>query len=114
MRRNCRRAGNCARQTSSLARLDDSAFRSCSPKSPVKRIGRERFIRNVLIAIDNSNDPSLAMEAERLLADESPLVRGAAVWALSQLLEQASFKALAASALGRESDETVMAEWRCV
>ena len=99
---------------SSLARLDDATFRKLFAKSPVKRIGRDRFVRNVLIAIGNSNDLSLAMEAERLLADASPLVRGAAVWALSQLLEQATFKALAASALDRESDGTVMAEWRCV
>jgi epoxyqueuosine reductase len=83
-------------------------------KSPVKRIGRDRFIRNVLIAIGNSNDPSLATEAERLLADANPLVRGAAVWALSQLLDDGAFKALAASALDHERDDTVMAEWRCV
>ncbi len=99
---------------SSLAQLDDAAFRKLFAKSPVKRIGRDRFIRNVLIAIGNSNDPLLAAEAERLLADASPLVRGAAVWALSQLLEQATFKALAASASNRERDETVMAEWRYV
>ncbi len=69
-----------------LARLDDAAFRALFAKSPVKRIGRDRFVRNVLIAIGNSNDRALAVEAERLLDDESPLVRGAAVWALSQLL----------------------------
>jgi epoxyqueuosine reductase len=96
-----------------LARLDDATFRKLFSKSPVKRIGRDRFIRNVLIAIGNSNDPSLATEAERLLADASPLVRGAAVWALSQLLERAAFKALAASAPNHERDETVMEEWRC-
>ena len=71
-----------------LARLDDAAFRALFAKSPVKRIGRDRFIRNVLIAIGNSGDASLAVEAERLLDDASPLVRGAAVWALSQLIER--------------------------
>ena len=71
-----------------LARLDDAAFRALFAKSPVKRIGRDRFIRNVLIAIGNSNEPRVAVEAERLLDDESPLVRGAAVWALSQLIER--------------------------
>ena len=69
-----------------LARLDDAAFRALFAKSPVKRIGRDRFVRNVLIAIGNSGDAALAREAERLLDDESPLVRGAAVWALSQLM----------------------------
>ena len=54
-------------------------------KTAVKRTGRDRFIRNVLIAIGNSGDPSLAPHAERLLADASPLVRGAAVWALGRL-----------------------------
>jgi epoxyqueuosine reductase len=96
---------------SSLARLDDAAFRNLFAKSPVKRIGRDRFIRNVLIAIGNSNDPSLATEAERLLADANPLVRGAAVWALSQLLDDGAFKALASRAAVAETDATVQTEW---
>jgi epoxyqueuosine reductase len=95
----------------SLARLDDAAFRALFAKSPVKRIHRERFVRNVLIAIGNSNDPTLAKEAERLLGDESPLVRGAAVWALSQLLGRDEFEACAANAIGTELDESVHAEW---
>src|SRR5438270_4955648 len=82
-----------------LARLDDAAFRARFTKSPVKRIGRDRFVRNVLIAIGNSNDRALAHEAERLLGDESPLVRGAAAWALSQLLGREEFDARAARAL---------------
>ena len=95
-----------------LARLDDAAFRARFTKSPVKRIGRNRFVRNVLIAIGNSKEMSLAAEAERLLGDESPLVRGAAVWALSQLLEREAFETRAADAIGAERDETVRAEWR--
>jgi epoxyqueuosine reductase len=96
---------------STLVRLDDAAFRKLFAKSPVKRIGRDRFIRNVLIAIGNSNDPSLATEAERLLADTSPLVRGAAVWALSQLLEPSALKVLASRAAVAETDVTVQTEW---
>jgi epoxyqueuosine reductase len=95
-----------------LAQLDDSAFRALFTKSPVKRIGRDRFVRNVLIAIGNSNDASLAQEAERLLADESPVVRGAAVWALSQLMARDQFAALAARSIDTECDEDVRAEWR--
>ena len=84
-----------------LARLDDAAFRALFAKSPVKRTGRDRFVRNVLIAIGNSGDAALAAEAERLLDDASPLVRGAAVWALARLdparlraaLDQASARA---------------------
>jgi epoxyqueuosine reductase len=95
-----------------LARLDDAAFRARFTKSPVKRIGRFRFVRNVLIAIGNSGDAALAEEAMRLLDDESPLVRGAAVWALSQLLEREAFSKLAARAVSAESDETVRAEWQ--
>jgi len=60
-----------------LARLDDAAFRALFAKSPVKRTGRERFVRNVLIAIGNSGDAALAAQAERLIGDASPLVRGA-------------------------------------
>jgi epoxyqueuosine reductase len=95
-----------------LAQLDDAAFRARFAKSPVKRIGRDRFVRNVLIAIGNANDRTLAVEAERLLTDNSPLVRGAAVWALSQLMGRKEFSALAARAVSAEPDETVRAEWR--
>ena len=96
----------------SLARLDDAAFRKLFAKSPVKRLGRDRFIRNVLSAIGNANDSRLAAEARRLLGDASPLVRGAAVWALSQLLEREAFAALATHALVHEGDETVRQEWQ--
>jgi epoxyqueuosine reductase len=95
-----------------LARLDDAAFRARFTKSPVKRIGRDRFIRNVLIAIGNSNDAALASDAKRLLDDESPLVRGAAAWALSQLLAREEFEMLATDALTTEGDDAVRAEWR--
>src|SRR4051812_28073723 len=87
-----------------LVRLDDAAFRALFAKSPVKRIGRDRFIRNVLVAIGNADDPSLAPEAERLLGDASPLVRGAAVWALSQLMTPDAFTALAMGAAVSETD----------
>jgi epoxyqueuosine reductase len=95
-----------------LARLDDVAFRARFTKSPVKRIGRDRFIRNVLIAIGNSNDRGLANEAERLLDDESPLVRGAAVWALSQLLGREEFATLAVKVMGAETNDGVREEWQ--
>jgi epoxyqueuosine reductase len=96
-----------------LARLDDAAFRARFTKSPVKRIGRDRFVRNVLIAIGNSGDTALAEEATRRLDDESPLVRGAAAWALSQLLEREAFNTLASNRKSSETDESVRAEWRC-
>ncbi|MBO4222938.1 tRNA epoxyqueuosine(34) reductase QueG [Bradyrhizobium neotropicale] len=95
-----------------LVRLDDAAFRTLFSKSPVKRIGRDRFIRNVLIAIGNSHDAALAGEAARLLDDASPLVRGAAVWALSQLMEPQAFAALASNAVDAETDQRVCEEWR--
>ena len=95
-----------------LARLDDSAFRALFAKSPVKRIGRNRFVRNVLIAIGNADDTDLAIEARRLLDDESPLVRGAAVWALSQLMSDDDFAALAAGKASAETDASVCAEWQ--
>jgi epoxyqueuosine reductase len=68
-----------------LARLDDAQFRAVFNKTPVKRTGRDRFVRNVLVAIGNSGDPRLAGEAERLLEDASALVRGAAIWAIGRL-----------------------------
>ena len=95
-----------------LARLDDESFRALFRKSPVKRIGRDRFLRNVLIAIGNSGDPALAQEAEKSLDDPSALVRGAAVWALQQLLPEAEFGTLAHKHSAREKDESVLQEWR--
>jgi epoxyqueuosine reductase len=100
-----------APQLAELVRLDDLGFRSLFAKSPVKRIGRERFIRNVLIAIGNSEDVTLAGQAERLLGDDSALVRGAAVWALSQLMGREVFQTRAAGAINVETDESVRAEW---
>ena len=94
-----------------LARLDDPAFRVLFRKSPVKRIGRDRFIRNVLIAAGNSGDPALADQTRALLDDPSPLVRGAAVWALSRLLPQKEFSALAVTRRAQEADASVQAEW---
>ena len=98
-----------ARRLADLAHLDDAGFRALFSKSPVKRIGRDRFLRNVLIAIGNSGDGGLAAEAERLLHDASPLVRGAAVWALGRLLPREKFSALAARK--NESDRSVREEW---
>ena len=95
-----------------LARLDDPAFRARFRGSPIKRIGRDRFIRNVLIAIGNSADCALAPVAEALLADPTPLVRGAAVWALSRLLDREAFETLRARHAPAEADATTAAEWR--
>lgn len=93
-----------------LSRLDDAQFRALFTKSPIKRIGRDRFIRNVLIAIGNSGDAGLAAEAERLLDDASPLVRGAAVWALRQLMSPKEFDALKRE--HSDDDLSVREEWR--
>jgi epoxyqueuosine reductase len=94
---------------SELAQLDDASFRALFAKSPVKRTGRDRFIRNVLIAIGNSGDAVLAADAERLLDDASPLVRGAAVWALSRLAP--ARLAVHAAKQDREIDPAVRDEW---
>ncbi|HEY7581391.1 MAG TPA: tRNA epoxyqueuosine(34) reductase QueG [Acetobacteraceae bacterium] len=68
-----------------LAALDDAGFRAMFSGSPIKRIGRDRFVRNVLIAIGNSNDPALRPAAARLIDDASPVVADAARWACDQL-----------------------------
>lgn len=94
-----------------LLELDDAAFRTFFSGSPVKRIGRNRFIRNVLIAAGNSKDPRFIEQCQRLSADASPEVRGMAVWALSQLMDRQSFHAYAA-ARATEDDSDVRDEWR--
>ena len=94
----------------SLAQLDDASFRKLFARTAVKRIGRDRFVRNVLVAIGNSADASLVPEAERLVADASPLVRGAAVWALGRL-DSERLAALAPTRRAGEADVTVAEEW---
>jgi epoxyqueuosine reductase len=100
-----------APQLAELARLDDAAFRKLFAKSPVKRTGRDRFVRNVLIAIGNSGNAALAAEALRLVTDPSTLVRGAAVWALSRLLPPERFAELAAARRAQETEPLVVQEW---
>jgi epoxyqueuosine reductase len=79
------RAELTAPKLADLAALDDAAFRALFSGSPIKRIGRNRFIRNVLIAIGNSGDPSLRETARTLCADADPVVAEAAAWAVAQL-----------------------------
>lgn len=94
-----------------LAALDDPSFRALFTKSPIKRIGRDRFVRNVLYAVGNSGDAGLIDSAQALLDDASPLVRGAAVWALSRLMGAEGFDRLKDARLPGETDESVRDEW---
>ena len=115
-KRSLPRATNCARRAlADLARLDDAAFRALFAKSPVKRIGRDRFVRNVLIAIGNSGDARAGRPRPSACSTtQSPLVRGAAVWALSQLMERERFDGAGGERDGRrERCDGVRAEWRC-
>jgi epoxyqueuosine reductase len=93
-----------------LARLDDAGFRARFAGSPIKRIGRDRFLRNVLIAIGNSAKPELAGSVIDLLDDASPLVRGAAVWALARL-DPARSAGERTRRHQTESDREVRDEW---
>ncbi|WP_127600010.1 tRNA epoxyqueuosine(34) reductase QueG [Nitratireductor alexandrii] len=94
-----------------LLALDDAAFRSLFSGSPVKRTGRDRFVRNALVAAGNSGDAALVPACRSLLDDAAPVVRGAAVWALSRLLPAQDFLALAA-ALAADADQSVREEWQ--
>jgi epoxyqueuosine reductase len=102
------RAENRAPALAELARLDDAQFRARFRNSPIKRTGRDRFLRNVLIAIGNADDPSLANEVLRLLDDPSPLVRGAAVWALARL--SSDFAQIVVGRRAHENDPEVIEE----
>ena len=94
-----------------MVALDDAAFRALFTKSAVKRLGRDRFVRNVLYAIGNSGDAGMVEVVRARLDDEAAVVRGAAAWALSQLLAPDAFAAERARALPEEVDEGVRAEW---
>ncbi|HUZ72955.1 MAG TPA: tRNA epoxyqueuosine(34) reductase QueG [Stellaceae bacterium] len=105
------RAELAAPSLAALAALDDAGFRALFAGSAVKRIGRDRFVRNVLVAIGNSADPRLLPAATARLADGAALVRAMAVWAARRLAGAAEFAALAAAHLPRESDADVRKEW---
>ena len=94
-----------------LLGLDDTTFRAKFSGSPIKRIGRERFIRNVLIAAGNSALPALAARVEPHLADPQPVVRGVAAWAYRELAEPERFEAARKAHLEKETDEMVRQEW---
>ena len=96
-----------------LAQLDDASFRAFFAGSPVKRIGRDRFLRNVLIAIGNSNDMDFLPRVLDLLADPAPVVRGAAIWALRQLASDV-WEAHCTTSSAVEADDDVRNEWRAI
>jgi epoxyqueuosine reductase len=95
-----------------LAALDDDGFREVFRQSPVKRLGRDRFLRNVLIAIGNNGEAGLAEMVEGHLADPSPLVRAMAVWAVARLVPLDKFRALAENQQPEEGDSNVRKEWQ--
>jgi len=97
---------------SMLLELDDPAFRTLFSGSPIKRIGRNRFIRNVLVAAGNSGDKTLLPQIVSLLKDPSPLVRGMAIWTLAQLLSPQQFATLRQQFASHETDDNVKIEWK--
>jgi len=94
-----------------LSLLDDRNFRLMFSKSPIKRIGRDRFLRNVLIALGNSKSKSAAHYIKRNLGDKSPIVRGAAVWAINQILKGEEINMIKNNFLPLEQDINVINEW---
>jgi len=105
------RAELTAPRLADLCRLDDAAFRKVFAGSAVKRVGRDRFVRNALIGLGNSGAPELAPVAEALLDDPSPLVRAMAVWALGRLAPPEEFDAARDRHAAAEANPQVQAEW---
>jgi epoxyqueuosine reductase len=106
------RAELTAPRLADLAALDDDGFRKVFAGSPIKRTGRDRFVRNVLIAIGNSGIPALAAAAEARLTDPAPIVRAMAVWSLVQLATKSRFRDLRERHMPQEADAAVRDEWR--
>lgn len=94
-----------------LLTLDDAGFRAFFSGSPVKRVGRDRFIRNVLLAAGNSGDATLIEPCLKLATDASPIVRGMVVWALKRLMSPTDFNLFSATR-EQEIDPEVLAEWQ--
>jgi len=90
--------------------LDDAAFRQRFAGTPVKRTGRDRFVRNALIAAGNSGDRSLLVYIESLASDPSPLVRAMAAWAARRLMDPEAFRKFRARRAKAEADPAVRAE----
>jgi epoxyqueuosine reductase len=94
-----------------LLALDDAQFRDRFAGTPVKRTGRDRVVRNALIAAGNSGGPTLLPAVEQLLQDSSPLVRAMAVWALRRLAGDEAWAAARNHYMLLETDAAVRAEW---
>jgi len=107
------RAELAAPELADLLALDDAAFRQIFAGSPIKRIGRDRMVRNALVAAGNSGEERLIGQVAALLEDPAPVVRGAAVWALGRL-DPARFAREREARLEGESDESVKGEWHSV
>ena len=95
----------------SLIHLDDQEFRAKFRSSSIKRIGRDRFIRNVLIAIGNSKNIDFVDQILILLRDKSDIVRAMAVWALKQISSLKDFNKYKDEHLNNEKNEQVLQEW---
>jgi epoxyqueuosine reductase len=106
------RAGTDSPPLVELLALSDEAFRLRFAGTPVKRTGRDRVVRNALIAAGNSGDPALKPSVVALLGDASPLVRAMAVWALARFVDRDELEALQRSAEAGECDPAVVEEWR--
>mgnify|MGYP003645134408 CR=1 FL=1 len=96
-----------------LLALDDAAFRRLFSGSPIKRIGRDKFVSNCLVAAGNSRQRGFVSQVSALLRDEAPLVRAMAVWALFRLDPREALR-LRAAALDSEADEMVRSEWHAL
>jgi epoxyqueuosine reductase len=105
------RAELVAPELEDLLAMDDASFRQIFSGSPIKRIGRDRMVRNALIAAGNSGLPALLPRVLALLDDPAPVVRGAAIWALSRL-DPMRVVVEREGRLTDEPDESVCAEWR--
>ena len=94
-----------------LLALDDAGFRRMFAGGPVRRAGHDRFLRNVLVAAGNSGDAGLVPAVTACLTHDSPLVRGMAVWALRQLVDEDDLSAIRQHYMQMEADENVLGEW---
>ena len=94
-----------------LSLLDDYSFRKMFSKSPIKRIGRDRFLRNVLIAIGNAKLKDAKDQISKNIFDKSPIVRGAAIWALNQITDGEELKKIREISLSKEKNQDVIKEW---
>ena len=91
--------------------IDPRGYNKFFKTSPIKRIGKDRFLRNVLIAAGNSGSQQISIKVKKFLRHESSIIRASAIWALKKIISKKEFQKLRKIYILEENDPLVVSEW---